>query len=111
MLTKEQYRNKTKFVTRRLRWGFTKVGDIYNGVEKALGLKKGEKMVKMGQHMITGHRWERLDLMLTKPEYGAQEVILEGFPDMTPQEFVNMFCQHNRCAPEELVNRIRFEYL
>lgn len=54
MLTKEQYRNKTKFVTRRLGWAFIRISEICNGVEKAQGLKKGEKIVKMGQHIITG---------------------------------------------------------
>lgn len=49
--------------------------------------------------------------MITLPHYGAQEVILEGFPDMTPPEFVDMFCRHNKCRPDKLVNRIRFEYL
>ena len=34
MITKEQVRNRTKTVTRRLGWAFLKPGDIVNAVEK-----------------------------------------------------------------------------
>lgn len=111
MLTTEQYRNKTKFVTRRLRWKFVKPGDIQNGVEKGQGLKKGEKIVKMGQHKIRSSRWEPLRLMTDVLRYGKREVILEGFPDLTPQEFVDMFCKANRCIPDTKINRIEFYYI
>ncbi len=110
-LTVEQYKNKTKFVTRRLGWGFAKPGDIFNGVEKAQGLKAGEKMVILGQHVIVSSRWEPLNLMVLNPLYGYEECRLEGFPNLTPDEFVEMFCDANRCRPGEPVNRMAFEYL
>lgn len=110
-LTTEQYRNKIKFITRRLGWWFAKPGDIQNGVEKGQGLKKGEKVVKLGQHRIISTRPEPLRRMTDDPEYGAKEVILEGFPDMTPQEFVDTFCKHNKCTPDKTVNRIEIEYV
>ena len=59
MHTKEQYRNHTKTVTRRLGWKFAKVGDVVNGCEKCQGLKPGEKIVVMGQHIFVGLRWEQ----------------------------------------------------
>lgn len=111
MLTKEQYRAQTKFVTRRSGWKFAKVGDVVNGCEKCQGLKKGEKIVVMGQHRFTNLRWEPLRRMIDEPEYGERECVLEGFPDMTPQEFVEMYCKHNKCKPEALVHRLEFEYL
>jgi hypothetical protein len=112
MLTTEQYRNHTKTVTRRLGWRFLKPGEILNGCEKCQGLKKGEKQVKMGQHRVLSTRWEPLRRMIDDPEYGREEVVKEGFPDMTPAEFVEFFCaSHRGCVPETLVNRIEFDYL
>jgi len=46
MLTTAQYCARTKDVTRRLGWANLKPGDMFNGVEKAMGLKKGEKINK-----------------------------------------------------------------
>jgi hypothetical protein len=83
MHTKEQYRNHTKTVTRRLGWKFAKVGDVVNGVEKSQGLKPGEKIVVMGQHIFVNLRWEPLRAMIDDLGYGRQEVIKEGFPEMT----------------------------
>jgi len=105
-ITTEQYRNRTKSVTRRLGWWFLKHGDILNGVEKGMGLKKGEKIVKLGQHRVI-FAWPESLNAITK-----EEVILEGFPDMPPAEFIGMFCKsHKGCAPETVINRIEFEYL
>lgn len=44
-------------------------------------------------------------------EYGRREVIREGFPDLTPAEFVAMYCRHNGCTPETVVTRLAFSYL
>jgi hypothetical protein len=112
MLTTEQYRNRTKTVTRRLGWQFLKPGAILNGVEKGMGLKKGEKVVKLGQHQVVSVRREPLRTMLDDLAYGTEECQKEGFPDMTPQQFVEMFCQsHRGCEPGTVVTRIEFEYL
>ena len=111
MLTVKQYRDRTKTVTRRNGWAFAKVGDIVNGCEKCQGLKKGEKIVHLGQHRWTNLRWEPLRRMIDDPEYGQREVILEGFPNMTPVEFVEMYCRHNGCSPEDRVHRMEFEYV
>ena len=111
MLTVEQYKAKTKTVTRRNGWKFLKVGDILNGVEKCQGLKRGEKIVKLGQHRAVNVRREPLRRMTDDLAYGRAEVILEGFPEMTPTEFVEMYCNHNRCTPDTVITRIEFEYL
>ncbi len=110
-LTIEPYKNQTKTVTRRNGWRFAQVGDVVTGCEKCQGLKRGETVVKMGQHVWISLRWEPLRRMTDDLEYGRQEVILEGFPHLTPAEFVEMYCEHNRCAPETLVHRMEFEYL
>lgn len=111
MLTKMQYRNCTKTVTRRLGWKFAKVGDTVNGCEKCQGLGPGQKIVKMGQHRFTDLRWEHLNRMIDQPEYGKTECEKEGFPDLPPDEFVEMFCQANKCPPDALIHRMEFEYL
>ncbi len=111
MLTQDQFRAKTKRVTRRLGWKNLQPGDILNGCEKCQGLKKGEKVVVMGPIIVQSVRWERLDKMLTHRTYGLVEVVLEGFPDWTPQEFVEFFCETHRVKPDVLVNRIKFDYL
>jgi hypothetical protein len=110
-LTTRQYKNQTKTVTRRNGWLFAKVGDVLNGVEKCQGLKKGEKVVKLGQHRVMDVRREPLGLMTDNLVYGRMECIREGFPDMTPVEFVEMYCKHNKCTPDTVITRIEFEYL
>lgn len=111
MLTTEQARNKTKFVTRRLGWGFLKPGDMIQQVVKCQGLKKGESVEKIHVIEIRETRGEPLNSIVLDSVYGYHECFLEGFPDLTPDEFVAMFCKHNRCKPDEPVNRIAFYYV
>ena len=105
MLTTRQFINRTKTVTRRLGWRFIKVGDIVTGCEKCQGLRRGEKVRRLGQIRIVGTRWESLNNIT------ANDCAREGFPEMTPHDFVAFFCKHNKCAPEVVVNRIEFEYV
>jgi len=106
MLTKEQIRNETKTVTRRNGWDFLKFGESLQPVEKAQGLKKGEKVKKLGPPIqVRDIRKERLDAIT------PADCALEGFPDMTPADFVAMYCKANKCKPETIVTRIEFFYL
>ncbi len=110
-LTTNQFKARTKTVTRRLRWLNAKVGDILQGVEKGMGLKPGEKVVKLGLIRIVDARREPLGRMIEDPEYGKAEAIKEGFHDLTGEQFVTMFCTNMKVDPSELVTRIEFEYL
>ncbi|GAJ06145.1 unnamed protein product, partial [marine sediment metagenome] len=47
-LTKTHILNQTKTVTRRQGWTFLKPGDLLQPVEKCMGLKKGERVKKLG---------------------------------------------------------------
>lgn len=105
MLTTEQFKNKTKTVTRRLGWEFLKVGDILNGCEKCQGLRRGEKVKKLGRIRVVSTRWEPLSNITDA------DCAREGFPDMTAFDFVKFFCDHNKCQAWTFVNRIEFEYL
>ena len=108
-LTTPQVRAGTKRVTRRLGWATLTPGTPLQGVEKGQGLKKGETVTKLDVVMVLDVRREPLRRMTDEPEYGQVECILEGFPEMTPAEFVAMFCEHNGCTPETVVTRIEFE--
>ncbi len=101
-LTEKQFLNESKDVTRRLGWKFLKRGDVLMGVRKAMGLKPGEKIVRLGTLYIVETRLEPLR------DITAADVYREGFPGMTPDEFVAMFCSHMKATPETIVNRIQF---
>lgn len=106
MITPNQVREKTKTVTRRNGWWFLKPGEIVNAVEKCQGLKKGEKIKKICQIRIVSTRSEALFCITEK------ECILEGFPGMRPDEFIDMFCKtHKGVMPTSAINRIEFEYV
>ena len=111
MLTQEQFRNRTKTVTRRLRWKYLQPGDVLMGCEKCQGLGKGGQIVRMGAIKVLTVRRERLDCMITDRAYGLLEVRLEGFPGITPEEFIEFFCRHNKVRPDQVVTRIWYEYL
>ena len=106
-MTTDQVRKKEKWVTRRFGWWFLKPGDLVQPVVKCMGLKKGEKMKKIGKPIrIISTRREPLKAMLDEPDATRAE----GFPDMTSVQFVMMLCKHYKVTPDEEVNRIEFEY-
>lgn len=104
-MTTPQFKRREKTVTRRLGWDHLENGEILWGVEKAMGLKKGDEVVRLGMIKVVNIRKEPLY------EITQAECILEGFPDMTPDQFVDMFCEANRCTPDTIINRIEFGYL
>lgn len=105
-LTVEQIKNKTKTVTRRQGWYFLKPGDVVQPVEKSQGLKKGEKVKKIGG---------LIRIVSTRPEIicaiEAEDCIKEGFPDYRPRQFISMYCAANNVNPLDDCNRIEFEYV
>ena len=105
MLTTDQIRNQSKTVTRRTGWLFLKGGDILNAVEKGQGLKKGEKVKHLCKIQVIRTQRERLNYI------NQEECGREGFPEMTPDQFVEMFCKANKCEPTAIITRISFEYL
>jgi hypothetical protein len=104
-LTEQQYRDGSKDVTRRLGWKFLKVGDRVQAVRKAMGLKRGEHPVKLGVFEVVSVRREQLDTIT------AEDVVREGFPKLTPREFVVMFCNEMGCCWWTEVTRIEFRRL
>lgn len=111
-LTMPQIRARTKTVTRRMGWLKLKAGDFLCAVEKGQGIKKGEKINRLCTIKTVHVRREPLHWMTAGDSYGYLECIKEGFPEMTPAEFVSMFCKsHKDCTPESEVTRIEFEYV
>lgn len=104
-LTTPQFIARQKFVTRRIGWNNLSRGSILQAIEKGQGLKKGEKVVRLGKIFVTDVRREPLAAIT------AKDVILEGFPDMSRTEFIEFFCRANKCPDTEEVTRIEFGYL
>ncbi len=104
-MTTGPFRARTKTVTRRFGWWFLKPGDVVCGVAQSRGLKKGERVVRLGLIRIVSTRSEPLNAIT------AAELVLEGLPDTSPRAFVAMLCARCRVPPHEPVNRIEFEFL
>ena len=83
-LKTQQMYARSATVTRRFGWRNIKPGDLIQAIERGQGLKLGEKVVKICIIEIVSTRWEPLDA-ITK-----EDCILEGFPHLTPNEFVRM---------------------
>ena len=112
-LTTEQFRQRTKTVTRRKGtwWGSVlKTGTLLCGVEKSQGIKKGG-LVRLGTIRVVSVGLEGLCVMSGYPSYGLSEARAEGFPELDGAGFVRMFCKHMRCTPYQIVTRIEFEYM
>ena len=105
-LTEQQVRDKTKTVTRRQAWRNLKPGTLIQPVQKAMGLKKGEKVTKLGGLI-------RIVSNTSEPicSISKEDVMREGFPNFTQQQFIDMYCQHNNVKPTDYCRRIEFRYV
>jgi hypothetical protein len=110
-LTEAQFLDGSKTVTRRLGWKFLKPGNRLMGCRKCMGLKPGEKIVHLGEIEVISATREPLSRMITDPAYGAAEARREGFPEMTGQQFVEMFCHHMKVTPAAILTRIEFRHI
>lgn len=104
-MTTEQARNRTKTITRRQGWWNAKPGQLIQQVVKGMGLKKGEKVEKIHVIRLTSVRSEHVY------EITQEDVIKEGFPDWEPNDFIAFYCKAHKITPDEMCNRIKFEYV
>lgn len=107
-LTTPQLLAEQKFVTRRLGWKRIKIGVVHNAVDQIMGFKKGEHPNTLTQIVPIYAMGEKLSRITTFLDYGEKEVFLEGFKDMSPNDFVEFFCDHNKCETTREINRIAF---
>lgn len=113
-LTVEQVRRREKTVTRRLGRRKIQVGETRMPVVKCQGIPKGGHVEYIDRDtpiLVTGVSFEDVDRMAREEAYGRDEVIKEGFPKLTPADFVAMFCEHNRCSVDDVITRIEFKYI
>jgi hypothetical protein len=106
-LTTPQVQARTKTVTRRAGYGWLalKPGQRVQAVEKGMGLKKGETVNRLAVLRIVDVRLEPLIAI------DQADVSAEGFPEMTPHEFIAFFCRtHRGTQPTDEVVRVQFEY-
>lgn len=104
-LTKRQFLDGSKTVTRRLGWRDLRAGDTLLAVEKCMGLKKGEQQKELGEILVMAVRREPLRLIT------GDDVSHEGFPGRSRPWFVKMFCKEMQCTPQTIVTRIEFKRL
>lgn len=115
-LTIDQVRDRTKTVTRRHvdTWRTLVVGDRLTLIEKGMGLKAGEHQVELADVEIVAVSIQPLHLV-----DGPGELAAEGFPNMSPAEFVTMWCASHGYAGLKPITaklyvpcrRIGFRYL
>jgi hypothetical protein len=111
-LTTAQVRAGTKTVTRRMGWEYLKAGERVMACEKVMGRRKGEPLARIREIEIVSVHREQLADLLTSFGYGQAECDREGFPEMTPDEFVSFFCRsHKGCTPYSDITRIEFRYV
>lgn len=104
-LTSEPILSQAKTVTRRNGWWDLKPGDIVQPVLKSMGLKKDEKIQTLGCP---------IEIVSVRKEYiraiTKEDLVREGFPKMTMQEFVDLLCKTCGLQETQLINRIEFRY-
>jgi len=104
-LTERQLLDGSKTVTRRLGWANLKPGDRLLAVRKCQGLQRGERQVALGEIEVLAVRQVRL----SDPTYlTPADCAAEGFPELSPWEFVVMFARLNACRTDVTVTRIEF---
>ncbi|HEY2086315.1 MAG TPA: hypothetical protein VGH54_09850 [Mycobacterium sp.] len=110
--TEDAVRRRAKTVTRRKGWLFLKPGDRLTLCRKVMGRKKGEPLVRIVDVQVVSVRREPLSALTMDLTYGQNEVSYEGFPDMSPEDFVDeFFVKAQRMHVEDVVTRVEWRYL
>lgn len=117
-LTTAQIIARLKRVTRRVGWTYLRPGDRLCAIEKGQGLKKGERVRRLGILRVVDVRFEPLQRLLDDISYGLREITLEGFPpapavapEWAIESFVSMFLDtHDSVTLRTPLTRIAFDY-
>ena len=105
-MTTQQVLSQTKSVTRRFGWWYLKPGDIIQPVKQAMGLKLGEKIIRLNGPIEILSAWGEPLNAITQ-----DDVMKEGFPDWTPNQFIEFLVSKYKCDPTKEINRIEYKYL
>jgi hypothetical protein len=103
-LTTTAVKNRTKTHTLRDGWKSLKPGDRVQAVVKARGLRPKQQIEPLATIQIASVERRPLDSIT------QAEVIAEGFPDWTPEKFVQWFTIKMKCQPTLVLTFISFTY-
>lgn len=110
--TEDAVRERRKTVTRRKGWRELEPGDRLTLCRKVMGRRKGEPLVRIVDIQVVSVRREPLLALTMDLTYGQHEVEREGFPGMSPEDFVDQFfVKAQRMQVEDEVTRIEWRYL
>lgn len=106
-LTTQQVIYRTKFVTRRAEhtWEHLTRNEILKAVDRVMGFKKGQRPRYLNTIVVLSTRIEPLDAIT------PYDVILEGFPGWTTEQFILFFLKHGGGTRAQNVRRIAFDYV
>lgn len=101
-LTIDAVRQRRKTVTRRHvdTWRTLAAGDQLILVEKAQGLRKGERQVVLAEVEVVDVTVEPLWRITERDDGGWEECALEGFPTMEPSEFAVFWMESHSYRPQ-----------
>jgi hypothetical protein len=108
-LTEAAVVTRQKTVTRRMGWRNLDVGEHLTLCRKVMGRKRKDGTVEPLVRLAEVFVWSVFPVVLE--EITPADVVREGFPDWTPEQFVRFFCEHMKCQPTAIVNRIEWRYL
>lgn len=104
-LTTAQVRRQEKTVTRRVGWRMLKPGDELTLCPKVRGRRAGEPLERIVTVEVVSVRREPLSAIT------EADTIAEGFPALSPGEFVEFFCAtHKGVQPDTEITRIEWAY-
>jgi hypothetical protein len=104
--TEDAVRRRAKTVTRRKGWLQLKAGDRLTLCRKVMGRRAGEPLVRIVDVEVVSVRREPLERIT------AEDVAREGFPGMSPAEFMRrFFVDAQGIQPGDEVTRIEWAYI
>ena len=106
-LTEAAVVERRKTVTRRKGWTTLKPGTRLTLCRKVMGRKPGDPLVRLAEVEVLHVTREPLAMIHADPA----DVVREGFPDLSPDEFVRYFCEHMGGDAWQVVTRIGWRYL
>ena len=106
----------TDVTRRRIPVRARKVGQHIRAVEKMQGLKKGDHQVVWGEIRIVSLEHEPLGDIITRPYRNStlSECTREGFPELTPEEFVAMVIGHygrKNMDEDTMIERVQYVHV
>ncbi|MEW2484144.1 hypothetical protein AB0876_31620 [Mycobacterium sp. NPDC049093] len=104
-LTTDAVRRRQKSVTRRVGWQMLRPGDQLTLCPKVRGRRPGEQLDRIVTVDVVSVRREPLNTI------SPADVTAEGFPDMTPAQFIDFFCStHRGVSANSQITRIEWAY-